>query len=216
MQQLTTDLLLRAYACGVFPMAERHDSDALYWLDPEERGILPLEAVHIPKRLKRIIKSDLFEVRINTAFAEVIAACAEVSGPRQETWINQPIRSLYTNLFSLGHAHSVECWRDNQLVGGLYGVHLGSAFFGESMFHRESNASKVALIHLAARLRFAGFQLLDTQFVTDHLAQFGAIEIPKDEYQKQLSAALKRHADFLQLPCDSSGAEVLQLMTNTS
>lgn len=216
MQQLTTDLLLRAYACGVFPMAESHDSDALYWLDPEERGILPLDDFHIPRRLQRFIRTDPFEIRINTAFKDVMTSCAGLNQERPETWINDTIKSLYSRLFEMGHAHSVECWQDDELVGGLYGVQLGAAFFGESMFHKADNASKVALAHLVARLKAGGFHLLDTQFVTDHLKQFGAIEIPKDDYQLLLSNALKHPADFHKFPTSSSGAETLQSITQTS
>lgn len=216
MQQLTTDLLLRAYACGVFPMAESHDSDALYWLDPEERGILPLDDFHIPKRLQRFIRQNPFEIKINTAFEEVMRACAGLNDQRPETWINDTIKSLYTRLFEMGHAHSVECWLEDQLVGGLYGVQLGSAFFGESMFHRQDNASKVALAHLVARLKAGGFQLLDTQFVTDHLKQFGAIEIPKEEYQDLLSSALKQPANFHKFPPSSTGSDILHAITQTS
>ncbi|MGD8326788.1 MAG: leucyl/phenylalanyl-tRNA--protein transferase [Sphingomonadales bacterium] len=216
MQQLTTDLLLRAYACGVFPMAESHDSEALYWLDPEERGVLPLNDFHIPRRLQRTVRQDIFEVRINTAFEQVMAACADIKGARRETWINDTIKSLYTRLYHMGHAHSVECWQGPKLVGGLYGVQLGAAFFGESMFHRITDASKVALVHLVARLKWGGFTLLDTQFVTDHLSQFGAREIPKNDYHTLLAEALKHPADFHKLPSPSSGSDVLQAITQTS
>jgi len=216
MQQLTTDLLLRAYACGVFPMAESHDSDALYWLDPEERGILPLDDFHIPKRLQRFIRQNPFEIRINTAFEDVMSACAGLNEQRPETWINGTIRSLYTRLFEMGHAHSVECWLEDRLIGGLYGVQLGATFFGESMFHKKNNASKVALAHLVARLKTGEFQLLDTQFVTDHLKQFGAVEIPKEDYQDLLSNALKQPADFHRFPLSSTGSDVLQAITQTS
>lgn len=216
MQQLTPDLLLRAYACGVFPMAERHDSQDLYWLDPKKRGIIPLKDFHIPKRLARTIRQDVFEVRVDSAFEEVIDACAHLEGERSETWINATIRDLYIRLAQMGHGHSVECWQDGELVGGLYGVRLAGAFFGESMFHRTANASKVALVHLIARLRIGGFNLLDTQFVTKHLSQFGAIEIPRDDYQDLLTEALRTAGDFYKFPEAASGEDVLQAITQTS
>ncbi|HYD65952.1 leucyl/phenylalanyl-tRNA--protein transferase [Azospirillum sp.] len=196
MIELNATLLLRAYAAGIFPMAESADSDDLYWFDPEQRGILPLDAFHVPKRLRRTVRRGPFEVRVDSAFRAVIEACAEPTAERPKTWINQDIVRLYSELAGQGCAHSVECWRDGRLVGGLYGVSLGGAFFGESMFSRETDASKVALVHLVARLRAAGYTLLDTQFVTEHLTRFGAVEIPRAEYRRRLAAALGKPTDF--------------------
>lgn len=193
---LTPELLLRAYAAGLFPMAERREDEALFWVDPEERGVIPLGSFHVPKRLARTVKSDRYKVTINTAFAETIRACAARAKGREQSWINEEIVALYTALHERGHAHSVECRRDGKLVGGLYGVNLGGAFFGESMFSRERDASKVALVHLVARLIRGGFTLLDTQFLTGHLAQFGAVAIPRDEYLTRLNAAIARRAEF--------------------
>ncbi|WP_207478220.1 leucyl/phenylalanyl-tRNA--protein transferase [Arenibaculum pallidiluteum] len=196
MIDLTPQILLRAYALGVFPMAESAESPELYWFDPEERGILPLEAFHVPRRLRRTVRQGRFEIRIDSDFAAVVRACAEATAQRPNTWINPEIERLYVGLHGLGAAHSVECWRAGRLVGGLYGVALGGAFFGESMFSRETDASKVALVHLVARLRLNGFTLLDTQFVTEHLRGFGAIEIPRAEYRMRLAAAIQRRTDF--------------------
>lgn len=198
-------MLLRAYAYGVFPMAERRDDPELFWIDPEQRGILPLDQFHVPRRLKRTIKSEPFEVRIDTSFRQVMLGCAAESDSRSGTWINEPILNLYCELHARGHAHSVECWREGQLVGGLYGVSLGAAFFGESMFSRERDASKIALVYLVARLIAGGYKLLDTQFVTEHLKQFGAIEIPRDEYRVRLHEATIARANFYQLPASGSG-----------
>ncbi|MCU0986571.1 MAG: leucyl/phenylalanyl-tRNA--protein transferase [Acetobacteraceae bacterium] len=194
---VTPDLVLRAYRAGLFPMAERRDADRLYWLDPDRRGIQPLEAFHLPRRLARTVLSDAFEVRCDTAFAAVLEGCAAPTEERPETWINPDIERLFGALHEMGHAHSVECWQDGRLVGGLYGVALGGAFFGESMFSRVRDASKVALVHLVARLRLGGFALLDTQFVTDHLARFGAIEVPRLEYRRLLAEAVDLPAVFL-------------------
>jgi leucyl/phenylalanyl-tRNA--protein transferase len=194
--EITPDLLLRAYAAGVFPMAERRESRSLLWISPEARGILPLDQFHVPKRLARTVRGDRFEVRTDTAFAEVMRACAAPAPGREESWINEEIVALYCELHRRGHAHSVECWRDQTLVGGLYGVNLGAAFFGESMFARERDASKVALVHLVARLVHCGFALLDAQFLTEHLGQFGAIAIPRTEYLRRLRQALSRDASF--------------------
>lgn len=192
--RLTPELLLRAYAQGVFPMAERRDDPLLFWVSPESRGIIPLDKFHVPHRLARTIRSDHFEVTVDTAFADVIRACAEPVPGRDESWINTEIAEVYTALHRKGHAHSVECRRDGELVGGLYGVRLGAAFFGESMFSRERDASKVALVHLVARMIAGRFALLDTQFLTAHLARFGAFEIPRDEYLKRLEDATARKA----------------------
>lgn len=196
MRELSAPLLLRAYAAGIFPMAESADSEELYWFDPERRGVLPLDSFHVPRRLRRTVRGGVFEVRVDHAFRQVMEACAEPAPDRTKTWINQDILRLYTELHDSGYGHSVECWRDGRLVGGLYGVALGGAFFGESMFSRERDASKVALVHLVARLRAGGFVLLDTQFVTEHLSQFGAVEIPRREYRRRLAEALTVHTRF--------------------
>ena len=190
MIEITPQVLLKAYACGIFPMAESAEDNALYWIEPERRGILPLDRVHIPKRLARTIRKGGFEVCIDRHFEEVIEGCAAPRSGRRSTWINGRIRSLYRELFALRHCHTVEVWQDGQLTGGLYGVHLGRAFFGESMFSRARDASKIALVYLIARLKYGGFTLLDTQFVTGHLARFGAIEVSREEFQRFLEAAL--------------------------
>ena len=196
MTEVTPELLLRAYACALFPMSESRDDPRLFWVDPDMRGILPLDAFHVPRRLARRVRQGRFEVRVDTAFAEVVHACATPTERRAETWINDRIISLYCALFDRRRAHSVECWRENELVGGLYGVSLGGAFFGESMFTRETDASKVALVHLVRRLIQRGYRLLDVQFLTDHLRIFGAVEIPRDNYQDLLAEALAVKADF--------------------
>jgi len=193
---VTPELVLRAYRAGLFPMAERRDADRLYWLDPDRRGIQPLESFHLPRRLARTVLSDAFEVRCDSAFAAVLEGCAAPTEDRPETWINADIERLFGALHEMGHAHSVECWQGGRLVGGLYGVALGGAFFGESMFSRVRDASKVALVHLVVRLRLGGFTLLDTQFVTDHLARFGAIEVPRLEYRRLLAQAVELPAVF--------------------
>lgn len=196
MLELTSDMLLRAYAIGVFPMAEDRDDPDLFWVDPRMRGIIPLDDFHVPRRLQRTVRSGRFHVTFDHAFEEVIEGCAESTEVRPRTWINDRIVTLYTSLFHMRHAHSVECWQDGKLVGGLYGVSLGGAFFGESMFSRARDASKVALVHLVARLRAGGFCLLDAQFTTEHLSQFGAREIPRKDYRRQLSVALNVDAHF--------------------
>jgi leucyl/phenylalanyl-tRNA--protein transferase len=190
MIEITPQVLLKAYACGIFPMAESADDNALYWIEPERRGILPLDCVHVPRRLARTIKRGGFEVRIDNDFDAVIAGCAAPRAGRRSTWINGRIRELYADLFAMRHCHTVEVWEDGELIGGLYGVHLGRAFFGESMFSKASDASKIALVYLVARLKFGGFELLDTQFLTGHLARFGAIEVGRAEFQRLLEAAL--------------------------
>jgi leucyl/phenylalanyl-tRNA---protein transferase len=201
--RLTPAILLQAYAAGIFPMAESADDPELFWVDPTRRGIIPLDKFHVPRRLKRVLRCGGFEVRCDTAFAEVMRGCAEASETRPSTWINDEIVRLYTGLFERGMAHSVECWHGGELVGGLYGVSLGAAFFGESMFSRASEASKVALVHLVARLRLGEYRLLDTQFVTPHLAQFGAIEISRARYHRLLADALRYLAVFPRdLPAD--------------
>jgi leucyl/phenylalanyl-tRNA--protein transferase len=194
--ELTPDLLLRAYAVGIFPMAESRRESEIHWIDPELRGVLPLEGFHVPRRLRRRIRRGDFRVTADTAFHEVIAGCAEPTPDRPDTWINPTIERLYSELADMGFAHSVECWQGTELVGGLYGVALGGAFFGESMFTRVSDASKVALVHLVIRLRLGGFKLLDTQFITPHLSQFGAIEIRREQYRHLLSEAIPVQARF--------------------
>jgi leucyl/phenylalanyl-tRNA--protein transferase len=194
--RLTTDILLEAYAAGIFPMAESANDPELFWVDPTKRGILPLDSFHAPRRLQRVLRRSDFDVRVDTAFAAVMRGCAEASETRPSTWINDEIVRLYTALFARGAAHSVECWHGGELVGGLYGVTLGAAFFGESMFSRVTDASKVALVHLVALLRQGGYRLLDTQFVTPHLARFGAIEISRARYHRLLGEALRYRAAF--------------------
>jgi leucyl/phenylalanyl-tRNA--protein transferase len=216
MSGLTPEILLRAYSVGLFPMAERRDDPTLYWIDPEHRGILPLDKFHVPHRLRRTVRSGRFEVRCDTAFREVMTGCAQPAPGRTETWINQEILRLYAELFKMGRAHSVESWRDGALVGGLYGVALGGAFFGESMFSRETDASKIALVHLVARLKKGGFRLLDTQFVTDHLSQFGAREIHRDGYRELLASALDVNATFYRDLGTDELESFLQSTTHTS
>jgi leucyl/phenylalanyl-tRNA---protein transferase len=189
-------MLLRAYALGIFPMAEKRDDDEIYWVDPERRGILPLDDFHLPRRLARTVRQQRFDVTCDTDFEGIVQLCAAPDSGRSETWINGPIRRLTNQLFALGYGHSVECRRKGELVGGLYGIALGGAFFGESMFSRERDASKVALVHLAMRLKLGGFRLLDTQFITQHLAQFGTIEIARSEYRRLLSEAIAAPAQF--------------------
>ncbi len=217
MIEITPQVLLKAYACGIFPMAESAEDTALYWIEPERRGILPLDKVHIPKRLARTIRQAEFEIRIDHDFDAVIDACAAPREGRRSTWINGRIRKLYAELFALGHCHTVEVWRDGELVGGLYGVHLGRAFFGESMFSQARDASKVALVYLVARLKVGGFKLLDTQFVTDHLARFGTIEVPRTRFQRLLEDALSDgEGAFDALPEDASPIGILQAVSQTS
>lgn len=198
--EVTPDLMLRAYQAGLFPMAETRQGERLYWLDPERRGILPLDTFHVPRRLLRTVLTGGFAVTADRDFAGVIAGCAAAGPGRADTWINPQIEALFKELHRIGAAHSLECRRDGALVGGLYGVVLGGVFFGESMFSVVRDASKVALVHLIARLRAGGFQLLDTQFVTAHLAQFGATEIPREEYRARLSAALEVDARWIAEP----------------
>jgi leucyl/phenylalanyl-tRNA--protein transferase len=190
MIEITPQVLLKAYACGIFPMAESADDHALYWIEPERRGILPLDRVHVPRSLARTIMRGGFEVKVDNDFHAVIDGCAAPRAGRRSTWINGRIRALYAELFRLGHCHTVEVWQDGRLIGGLYGVHLGRAFFGESMFSVARDASKIALVYLVARLKYGGFELLDTQFVTEHLARFGAVEVGRAEFQRLLEAAL--------------------------
>jgi len=214
--EITPQVLLKAYACGIFPMAESADDPGLYWIEPEFRGILPFDRFHVPKRLARTVRSDPFEIRIDTAFHEVVDHCAAEAPGRSKTWINDRIRNLYGALFEMGHCHSVEAWCDGELVGGLYGVSLHRAFFGESMFTRQTDASKVALVHLVARLRAGGYKLLDAQFVTDHLRRFGALEVPRREYHILLERALDGEGDFYCLSGVGTGESILQLVNQTS
>jgi leucyl/phenylalanyl-tRNA--protein transferase len=234
MIEITPQVLLKAYACGIFPMAESAEDNALYWIEPERRGILPLDGLHVPNRLARTIRKGGFEARFDHDFEAVIEGCAAPRSGRRSTWINGRIRGLYRDLFALGHCHTVEVYEGDTLIGGLYGVHLGRAFFGESMFSRARDASKIALVYLVARLRFGGFVLLDTQFVTGHLARFGAIEVGRAEFQRLLEGALAGGAgagvgvragagagaggaaEFSLLEGGVSGAEVLQLVSQTS
>lgn len=216
MAELTPETLLRAYAVGLFPMAERRDDQTLFWIDPEKRGILPIDRFHLPRRLARKLRRRPFEVRCDSAFEDVIRECAAPADDRPETWINEEIVALYTDLNQMGRAHSVECWRDGRLVGGLYGVTLGAAFFGESMFSRETDASKIALAHLVARLRKGGFSLLDVQFVTGHLSRFGAVEILRSGYRHLLAEALDRSATFYPELDPSEVERLLQPITQTS
>ena len=191
--KITTEMVLRAYSIGIFPMAETADDPSIHWIEPKRRGIIPLDGLHVSRSLAKLIRSDRFQVAIDTDFQSVIEACATTHG---STWINLPIRSLFSELFEKGHVHSVEVYEKNQLVGGLYGLALGGAFFGESMFHTVTNASKVALVHLVARLNAGGFCLLDTQFLTPHLATLGAIEIDRLEYKSLLANALSVTTEF--------------------
>ena len=194
--KITPDILLKAYMCGVFPMAKSKDAEDVYWVDPEKRGIIRLDEFHIPNRLKRTINQKKFEVAVNRQFVEVIKKCAKRTENRKDTWINKQIVELYTELHHRGHAHSVECYHNRRLVGGLYGVQINAAFFGESMFSEVTDASKIALVYLVDKLNRNKFELLDTQFITPHLEQFGAVEISRDEYKKMLEHALKKKATF--------------------
>lgn len=208
--------LLGCYARGVFPMAETRDDPRIFLLDPDERGIIPLDEFHIPRSLRKTVRRDQFHVTIDRCFQTVVRACASPAPGREETWINPSIESLYAEMHARGHAHSVECWRDGELVGGLYGVNLGAAFFGESMFSRATDASKTALVHLVARLKAGGFTLLDAQFTTEHLERFGARSIARDDYQDLLSRAISCKGDFFRLPEGLPGDQLLQSITHTS
>jgi leucyl/phenylalanyl-tRNA---protein transferase len=208
---ITPEILLKAYAAGIFPMAEDAEDPGLFWVEPRERGVLPLPYFHVGKRLARTVRSDIYEIRIDHDFDGVIAGCAAPALDRQKTWISGRIRQLYGELFDRGFCHTVEAYKDGRLVGGLYGVRLGAAFFGESMFHTARDASKVALVHLGARLTKGGFKLLDTQFVTEHLVQFGAVEVPRRDYKLLLRQALDHVGDWYVWPRNRtvSGAEAL-------
>ena len=219
LSEITPQVLLRAYACGIFPMAESADDPTLFWVEPEIRGVIPLDGFRISSRLARTVRSDVFTIKVNTAFKAVIAGCAAPQEGREDTWINKRIHDLYCGLHVLGHCHSVETWRGDELVGGLYGVSLGRAFFGESMFYRARDASKVALVHLVARLIAGGFELLDTQYVTTHLKSFGALEIPRRRYTAMLDKALVGPpADFLRLQAGqpASGFEALGIIATAT
>lgn len=214
--EITPDVLLKAYACGIFPMAESADDPALYWIEPDMRGIIPLRGFHLPARLARTVRSTRYTVHIDRDFDAVIEGCAEPKQDRARTWINIRIRRIYRSLFDHGHCHTVEVYDRDHLIGGLYGVSLGRAFFGESMFHRARDASKIALVHLVARLKLGGYRLLDTQYVTEHLRTFGAVEIPKRRYHRLLEEALHGDADFAALPVKRtiSGEEALSILRN--
>ncbi|MBL8558494.1 MAG: leucyl/phenylalanyl-tRNA--protein transferase [Hyphomonadaceae bacterium] len=214
--RLGPDELLDCYRAGVFPMAETRDSDSLYLVDPKERGVIPLEGFHVPARLARKVRRDPFRITHDRAFGDVMRLCAEPAPDRRETWINDDILRLYAALHARGHAHSIECWLGERLVGGLYGVSLGAAFFGESMFSRETDASKIALVALVARLRVGGYRLLDAQFQTHHLAQFGAQTVSRAQFRRRLRDALDGAGDFSRMPDGVSGAQLLQSIAQTS
>jgi len=201
--------LLACYARGVFPMAEARDDPRVFLVEPDQRGVIPLDRFHIPSRLRRTVRNEPYQVRVDTAFAAVLDVCAASAAGREDTWINDPIRRLYVELHARGHAHSIECWQNEALVGGLYGVTLGGAFFGESMFSRARDASKIALVHLVARLRLGGWRLLDAQFLTEHLSQFGAVETPQTAYLRMLKPALRIEPDKIALTAPLTGAEAV-------
>jgi leucyl/phenylalanyl-tRNA--protein transferase len=211
--EITPEVLLKAYACGIFPMAESADDPALYWIEPDMRGIIPLQDFHLPSRLARTVRSTPYTVHVDRDFDAIIEGCAEPKQDRARTWINIRIRRIYRSLFDRGYCHTVEVYDGDRLVGGLYGVSLGRAFFGESMFHRARDASKIALVHLVARLKLGGYRLLDTQYVTDHLKKFGAVEVPKRRYHRLLEQALEGEADFTAMPINRpvSGDDALRM-----
>lgn len=210
--EITPELMLRAYRIGLFPMAESRDAQTLYWLDPEQRGVIPLEAFHLPRRLARRVRQSPYVITADREFEAVIDACAAPRPNSNDSWINEEIRRLFLALHAQGHAHSLEAWREGELVGGLYGVALGAAFFGESMFSRADDASKIALVHLVARLRLGGFTLLDAQFQTEHLAQFGTREVPRTLYKQLLAEAVEKPAAFLAAPDPALLAAELERM----
>ena len=216
MFEITPEILLNAYAIGVFPMAESAEDPELFWVEPPLRGILPLDAFHIPASLKKAMRKNPFEVRIDTAFQEVVETCAAPAPDRDSTWINNQIKALYFELFEMGYCHSVECWSDDKLVGGLYGVSLGGAFFGESMFSQKTNASKIALVHLVDRMKRGGFTLLDTQFTTPHLLRFGVTEISKKDYKKLLKEAISNDANFFPYEGGGTSDSILQSFNQIS
>lgn len=213
MMEITPQVLLKAYSCGIFPMAESADDPALYWIEPQHRGVLPIANAHFPRRLLKTVRTTPLAVKTDTAYDSVIDGCAAARPGRTSTWINKRIRSLYRELFDLGHCHTVEVWNGDRLVGGLYGVALKGAFFGESMFSFERDASKIALLHLVARLKAGGFTLLDTQFVTDHLRQFGTVELEREAFQEELEKALQVEANFHSLGPAVSGGEAVALVS---
>jgi leucyl/phenylalanyl-tRNA---protein transferase len=215
MAQFDARDLLACYARGVFPMADAREDDRVFLVDPERRGVIPLDGFHVSRRLARTVRGEPFEIRTDTAFRAVVQTCAETGPGRTETWINRPIEDLYVRLHELGFAHTVECWEDGELVGGLYGVSLRGAFFGESMFSRRRDASKVALVQLVARLLIGGYRLLDAQFMTEHLTQFGAVEISRLDYHRRLDQALSAEAEF-QLSGALGGAAALQVISQAS
>lgn len=210
--QITPELLLHGYATGVFPMSDSVDDPEIYWVDPHYRGIFPLDNFHVSRRLARRIKSTRYQVTVNQCFNDVVGACAD----RKETWINAEIFSLYQHLFRLGYAHSIEVMEGPELVGGVYGVSLKGAFFGESMFSKRTDTSKIALTYLIARLKFGGFTLFDTQFQTEHLKSLGAVEIPRKDYHTRLKTALETQTNFHRLPVSTQPSEILQLSNHTS
>ncbi len=210
--EITPQVLLKAYTCGIFPMAESADDPQLYWIEPQARGVLPLDSMTVPKRLQRTIRQEPYEIRVDSDFDGVIAGCAASRPGRRTTWINERIRKLYRELHRLGYCHTVEAWHEGQLVGGLYGVALGGAFFGESMFSEMRDASKIALVYLCARLIHGRFVMLDTQFVTDHLKQFGTIEVERAEFHRQLERALRTEGDFFRLEQEPTPDRVLDIV----
>jgi leucyl/phenylalanyl-tRNA--protein transferase len=212
----TADDLIACYCRGVFPMADARHDERVFLVDPARRGVIPLDAFHVTRRLARTIRSGRFDVRIDTAFDAVVEACAAARPGRLETWINRPIQALCLELFGRGQAHSVETWRDGQLVGGLYGIALGAVFFGESMFSTERDASKVALAHLVARLRVGGYRLLDAQFITDHLASFGAVELSRGDYGLRLAEAIEGRGVWGKMAAWAGGGEALQAISQAS
>ncbi len=214
--EVTAEIVLKAYACGVFPMAESAEEPDLFWIEPVRRGILPLDRFHVSRRLARTVRGARYDIRIDTDFNGVIDGCAQPAPGRAKTWINEKIRQLFGELFAQGHCHTVEAWQNERLVGGLYGLSLGGAFFGESMFAQARDASKVALVYLVARLRAGGYTLLDTQFVTEHLLMFGATEVSKTDYARALKAALRHTGDFLALSETADPTDVLALASNAT
>ena len=208
--------LLNCYARGVFPMAESRDDPRIFLLEPDERGVIPLDGLRVSRSLAKVVRKDVFHITVNRCFSSVVRACADPAPGREDTWINPAIESLYSEMHDSGHAHSIECWKDGALAGGLYGVSLGGAFFGESMFSRATDASKTALVHLVARLNYGGYALLDTQFITDHLERLGAITMSRPQYKARVSDAVKLDADFFALPEGLPGNHVLQSITQTS
>ncbi len=212
MADFTLDDLIACYRTGIFPMSDSRDDEYLFLVDPPMRGVLPLDGFHIPSRLARTVRRDDYVVRIDTAFTQIIELCAENASDRASTWISHSIQALYQALFARGLAHSIEVWRDDTIIGGLYGVAIGGAFFGESMVSRATDASKIALVHLVARLKAGGYTLLDCQFQTDHLRQFGVVEIPRDDYRRRLAKAIDLKGDFYELPGSTSGKIALDVI----